>query len=237
MKLNENLLYTNQAEKDALLADKQKILDAFYINFFGFVGLVAINSNRGALKNYEQTEGKLFIKNIGDDNHDVSLSIKLASDAGFLKPQVVNRMTKLLVLIKAKTVNSKNFDPTQVLAIAQELNITTHKPSTVIYNAMSAYLEGRSDLPHLAKQLYKIGLMKEFKSISQEYFNLVRSGQYLAYFQNMPDYSFKHPMGVSPTNQAPATSTPAQVASQPQQAPSVQNTQVTQARDKNSKRT
>lgn len=66
----ENSLFTNNIEKAALIADDHKLMDAFYINFIGFIGLFSIKK-LAPLKTYEKEEGKLQVNSITDTNKDV----------------------------------------------------------------------------------------------------------------------------------------------------------------------
>jgi hypothetical protein len=106
--LNENSLYKNQAERDALLKDKTKVVEAFLFNFLGILGLIngAANSNDvKRLKNYFLNDKKLFISSIGDDNNDISLSVRLMHDAEmFQTSETVNQITRFLARLKSGKV-------------------------------------------------------------------------------------------------------------------------------------
>ncbi len=80
--LVENSMYKDAAGRAAIVANPQLCADLFAINFLGFLGLYALNDSRGYMKTYEATEKKLKIADIADDNHDVSLILKLCVEAG-----------------------------------------------------------------------------------------------------------------------------------------------------------
>lgn len=106
--LYENTLYSTQAEKDALLNDKEKVALAFTFNFFGMLGIVNAASPKqlALLKTYLKDDKKLRISSIDDTNHDISLSVKLAYEAGFFKSDtIVNEITRFLVKLKAGQVD------------------------------------------------------------------------------------------------------------------------------------
>lgn len=106
--LVENSLYTNQAEKDALLADKEKVALAFIFNFLGTIGIInAANPKQlNMLFKHLKDDKNLRISTINDTNHDISLSLKLAYEAGFFKnDQTVNEITKFLVKLKSGQVD------------------------------------------------------------------------------------------------------------------------------------
>ena len=75
--LYENSMFDTPQARAALVADGKLCTELFFINYLGFLGLYALNDSRGYMKTYEQTEKKLKISEIADDNHDASLVIKL----------------------------------------------------------------------------------------------------------------------------------------------------------------
>ena len=183
--ITENSLYTNPTERAALVKDKKRAMDALLINFFGFLGLYKLSDSRGYMKTYETTEGKLMLNNIGDNNHDVSLSIKLAHEAGVLLLPSVNVMTKLLVLIKGKQIKGKDLDEQKVRDILQTMNIGSHQPDAKILTVFNEFISGSISLALLAKDLFIISKQPNFTSISVEYRNLVAKGQYNDFFSKL----------------------------------------------------
>jgi hypothetical protein len=182
LELQENSLYTDSATKNALLADKERVMDSLMFNFFGFLGLYKLSDTRGYMKSYETTEGELTIHDIGDTNHDVSLSIKLAYDAGLLNLDAVNKMTRLLIQIKQKKLKSEDLDETSIRGLLDEIHYTTHKPSLRVFSIIQAFHNGALDLPNLAKELYQLAKLREYKSTTKEFRNLVLKGQYNSLF-------------------------------------------------------
>lgn len=106
--LLENTLYKDAAEKAALLANKDKIAEAFVYNFLGMLGLINATSStqHALLKSHFMKDKKVRIDNIDDTNHDISLVVKLAKDAGFFKNDtVVNNITRFLAKLKAGQID------------------------------------------------------------------------------------------------------------------------------------
>lgn len=106
--LQETTLYTTQAEKDAILADPTAVAEIVAFNFFGMIGLInaTTDSQRKRLTNFFKKDKKLMLHNINDDNHDISLSIKLANDAKMFKtPTDAAKITLFLVKLKAGQIN------------------------------------------------------------------------------------------------------------------------------------
>lgn len=106
--LQENALFANQAERDALVKDKSRVAAALMFNFFGMLGM--INATKPAQKrtvlSYLQKDKKLRIDTIDDTNHDISLSVKLAHEAGFfMSDNVVGEITRFLVKLKAGQID------------------------------------------------------------------------------------------------------------------------------------
>ena len=106
--LQENTLYKDAAEKAALLANKDKIAEAFVYNFLGMLGLINATSStqHALLRSHFMKDKKVRIDNIDDTNHDISLVVKLAKDAGFFKNDtVVNNITRFLAKLKAGQID------------------------------------------------------------------------------------------------------------------------------------
>lgn len=183
--LQENSLYTNQAEKDALMADKEKIMDALMLNFFGFLGLFKLSSGRAPLKKYEQTEKSLFPTKIGDDNHDTSLVIKLAADAGLIQSTAINSMTKLLSLIKMKKIKDIDLNEDMVRDILKTIHYGTHKPSMRVKLLVDKFANKEITLGQFAFEANNLGRMKEYKGLIFEFRKIIKDGQYYNIFQKM----------------------------------------------------
>ena len=121
--LQENSLYKDAAERKALVADKSKVADALLYNFFGMLGLlntVGDTKKKTRLFNYMKKDKSVRLKAIGDDNHDISLSIKLAAEAElFRNPAVIPQIT--MFLAKLKTGGITDIDNDIILGWAKSL--------------------------------------------------------------------------------------------------------------------
>lgn len=109
-KLEENSLYKTPQERQTLVADKKAVADAFVYNFLGILGLingVTRAPHMAKLQTHFKKEKQVQLKNIGDDNHDMSLAVKLAHEAGFFRNDtVVMNITKFLAKLKLGQVDS-----------------------------------------------------------------------------------------------------------------------------------
>lgn len=182
-----------------LTQDKTKLMDAFLINFFGFLSLFKLNSNQGYIKNYENTEGKLYIKNISASNHDVSHSIRLAWDARLINTNVVNEMTKLLVLIKQKKITDTTLDENLVRNLLNKIQYSSHRPSTQVYMLIQKFHQQQITLSELAQGFYNLSKKPEFEDITSEFKDIVQKGQYTSLFNTPAPKTVKSP---TPTEKA-----------------------------------
>ena len=178
MRLTENTLYADDAGKQTLAADKERLMDSLMINFFGFLGMYSIGTRGSLMKQYQSQEGKLIVANIGDANRDVSLAIKMAYDAGLIKLTVVNKMTRLLAMIKQRKLASKDIDSAQIRKFLDEIHYMVHRPSIKILTAIKAFHEEQLTIWELARDLYKISKLKEYKDISKEFRQSFLQGNY-----------------------------------------------------------
>ena len=95
------------------------------------------------LKKYEETEGKLIITNIGDKNHDVSLTIKLLHDEKLLQRSVADRMTKLLAKIKLKQIKPAELDENIVRTLLKDMQYASHRGSSQVMRIVDDFAEGK----------------------------------------------------------------------------------------------
>lgn len=181
----ENSLYKDTATRETLMTDKIKLMDSLMFNFFGVMGLFVLSDSRGALKSYETSEGALRLDDVGDANHDLSLSVKMAFDADLIPRATADKMVKLLALIKAKSVKSKNFDVEQLKTILDNIHYSTNKPSAQVYAIIKDFHDGNITLPEVSLKLYELSKKKLYKDITGEYRNLVLKGQYVPLFNKL----------------------------------------------------
>lgn len=182
MRLQENSLYTTPQEREDLLKDKKKVMDALCFSLLGFLGCFKLGYTRAYLKTYDQSEGKLQLNAIGDTNHDVSLSVKLADDAGIIPNSAAQIVTKLLYKIKTKQIKGPDLNDDQVRDLVRLLKIKSHPGDTMV-NAVVADFEGGSlNLGQLAAKLYQLSKLPKFKTVSGEFRTLVLKGQFTELF-------------------------------------------------------
>lgn len=180
--IQENSLYVDATSRAALVADPSKALDAFFLNYLGFLGLYAFSDTRGFMKTYETTEKKLMIDEIDDGNHDVSLSIKVIRDAGLIDNNKVRALTKLLFFIKTKKVRSKDLDDVKIREMMAATMLVTKTCNAQVKNIVHAFLDGKMTLKAYAMAAYDLAKKPEFRDVTLELRNLVLKGQYGDFF-------------------------------------------------------
>lgn len=201
MLILENTLYTNQQEKDNFLSQPDQVMDALIVNYFGFLGLFKLGSKRGTLKNYPNEELSVRVTSITDDNQDPSLVVKLAYEAGMLRLDVVNQMTRLLSALKqGKIQNGKDLDETKIRELASLIQINTHKPSPVILQIFKSFVSGDISLGQLSRDLYQVTKKKELKKVSKWFREKVQSGVFLPIFAKIsPSITTSQPVAATST--------------------------------------
>lgn len=216
--LYENSMFTTPAERATLVQDGKLCTELFFINYLGFLGLYALNDSRGYMKTYEQTEKRLKINEIADDNHDASLIVKLCVDAGVLPEAKTLQVTKFLALIKQRTVRSKDVDSVRVRALIEQTLLHVKPMGPLVKPVVTAFMDGTIDVKEFARQIYEASKNNAYRPYTNEFRTLVLKGQYTDYFTVMKRGGTVTP----PANQAagskpavPANVAPAPIAGQP----------------------
>lgn len=69
----ENSLFSTSTGKDEFTKNKQKIINAFYLNIGTIIGYYVIDKDKSQLNNYMLKAGSYPLRNINDDSHDFLL--------------------------------------------------------------------------------------------------------------------------------------------------------------------
>lgn len=102
----ENSLYTTPTEREELVNDKERVAKLFVTTFLGFIAMYGSGKVKTSLASYLRGEQKVTLRNIGDDNNDLSLVIKLALESGVIRIQQAREMTKLVYLLKKLSIDT-----------------------------------------------------------------------------------------------------------------------------------
>ncbi len=213
--LTENSMYGDANGRVKLIGNKELCAELFVLNFLGFVGLYALSDSRGYMKTYESTEKKLTWDDIGDENHDVSLIIKLCVEADVLDKNKIAPLTKFLFMIKSKTLKSKDIDEDKLRAIIKTLQITTKPMNAIIRGNLNDWMNGVKTIHQLSFDLYNMAKKSDWRDYTLEFRTLVVKGQYNDFFSEMSKGTW-----VKPGSTSKPTSTKAVKAATPTPAPS-----------------
>ena len=189
----ENSMFDTPAARDTLVGDGKLCTELFFINFLGFLGLYALNDSRGYMKTYGSTEKKLKINEIGDDNHDASLVIKLAVDSGVLAEAKTVQVTRLLSLIKQRTVRSKDVDSARIRLLIEHTMMHVKPMGGMVKQHVTAFMDGQIDIKEFSRQIYDVAKNNAWRPYTLELRTLILKGQYTDYFTAM-----KRGIAVSP---------------------------------------
>lgn len=158
--LHENTLY-DDTTKAAFIEDDTAIINAFAFNFLGILG--SYNAGRQVNKTpvvtginlYFKSDKQLRISTIGDDNHNISLVLKLMSDRGmFISSSKVMEMTKFLVLAKMGQVT--NVDDDIVRGWVSNIKVANiMKADPKIRSIITGFKDGKLSLIDTSKELRK----------------------------------------------------------------------------------
>lgn len=150
--LRENSFYTTQAEKSKFETNDKLVINAFMFSFVGMVGLLDGAKDNTRVKAYFRSDQKLRPTEIGDDNQDSSLIVKIMMDQGFFKKSTTpNEITRFLV--KAKGGQIDTVDPEIIRGWIRDIKDDKMKGlSSVVRREVKAFLDGGS-LATLTDQL------------------------------------------------------------------------------------
>lgn len=185
--LVENSLYKTQAEMINLLNDKEGVVNAFFINLFGTLGLLKISSKRGTMKTHLQDDGQLRLGNIADTNKDISLSVKLAVSAGILKFAVAQEITRLLFALKSKQIKGEDLADAPLRDILSKIQYKAHRPHVSLLPIIEGFADGTLNIQQVAKQMFLAvkSRKKELMPFATEFYELAK--QYSVYFPKVDD--------------------------------------------------
>lgn len=169
MNLNENSLYSGQAEKDVFLKDKESIANAFFVNTIGLIALYSIPEGAAKVRVHLKPVS-VRISNVDDASIDSLLALKLYADIGGIGQTRVDSITKLFALMKGTIV----LDEKKVIDdIFKGILINSHRPSAKVKEIFDELIEGKIKLPQYLEKIYLLAKMSPLLgSLSTEFFRL-----------------------------------------------------------------
>lgn len=169
--LLENSLYTSKSEYNEIVADEARAAKIFLVSFVGSVILFSLDSSKPILANYIRKDGPSRVNRMEDTNNDMSLAIKIASEAGVLRQTTTRELTKFLYLLKTRKIKTVDFDRLRHLIATPLLQRSLKGRYKTIFNE---YYSGKIsivqmlyDMRNLIRTDDEIGT--EFKDIFARY--------------------------------------------------------------------
>src|SRR5574343_406798 len=198
-KLNEKLLeldYNHRLVEGAkpvpnmmnTLKSQEEIMNAFLINYFGFLGLFTLRVNK-AFKEYENSEGSLdHPKQINfEENHDVSYALSKAHDYGLLDDKIAGRLLRILQSIKNKEIKSKKeMSPDAIRRLLDQIDYFDKRPSADLYDIIHRFHSGEYTLSKTTNLLYQLAKQEPYRTMTTEFRKLALTGQYSSLFKVEP---------------------------------------------------
>ena len=180
LKLNESLIDLESVDTTV------ERMDSLFLNYFGFLGLFSLRLNKAFIE-YEETEGDLWLDEINHiDNHDTSLSVKMAHDNGLLDDFIASKMLRILEDIKSKVIANKlDLQPSAIRRLLDEIDYFKHRPSPDIYNLIFKFHEGEITLKKLTAELYECAKTDLHNPYTVEFRKLAYAGQYSRLFNKV----------------------------------------------------
>jgi len=188
--ISENSFYTDALTKQDFLADHQRVIDAFYLNFFGFTALYSMSHKRKGMAAHAQHSSSTRISLIDDNAPDWLLSLKCMFDTGNIPPVIADQLSRFMFLIKSGKIVSTDIKEDGVRKWLDDIHYQIHKPSMKIYRGIEDFHAGKITLPQLGKYLFHASADPKYKLMSKDFRELCK--QYT--FESAFDTNSVHPV-------------------------------------------
>lgn len=188
--ISENSFYTDALTKQDFLADHQRVIDAFYLNFFGFTALYSMSHKRKGMSAHAQHSSSTRIALIDDNATDWLLSLKCMFDTGNIPPVIADQLSRFMFLIKSGKIVSTDIKEDGVRKWLDDIHYQIHKPSMKIYRGIEDFHAGKITLPQLGKYLFHASADPKYKPMSKDFRELCK--QYT--FESAFDTNSVHPV-------------------------------------------
>jgi hypothetical protein len=197
----ENSLYTTPQEKIDLLADDQKLADAFVFSFLGMLGVYTGATNQKSILPYFKNEKKLRPNDIGDSNNDISLIAKLLFDKKVIKTtDQMNQITKFLAKMKMGQITSIDEKYVRDWLSNMKIGFFVQNLSSEVLKIYRTYVnDPNENLERLAYRLFKI--RNKFKDHAGEFIKWGTRAQ----FRKIPELDAEYDKTNTQTAAAPIT--------------------------------
>lgn len=171
--ISENSIYADEASKKEFLADKQRVIDAFLINFLGQVGLYQ-HGKKAKLVASLKADDNVRLNAITDEHKDLAVTLKAAFQIGAVKLANGNRFTKFILELKQGKLQPEDVTDAAVRQLLKGINFKAFLPSQKMKVILNDFIEGGT-LSVAVKAIYQlVRVNKQYAPLGQEFMDLAR---------------------------------------------------------------
>ena len=171
--ISENSIYADEASKKEFLADKQRVIDAFLINFLGQVGLYQ-HGKKAKLVASLKADDNVRLNAITDEHKDLAVTLKAAFQIGAVKLANGNRFTKFILELKQGKLQPEDVTDAAVRQLLKGINFKAFLPSQKMKVILNDFVDGGT-LSAAVKAIYQlVKVNKLYAPLGQEFMELAR---------------------------------------------------------------
>lgn len=171
--ISENSIYADEASKKEFLADKQRVVDAFLINFLGQVGLYQ-HGKKAKLVTSLKADDNVRLNAITDEHKDLAVTLKAAFQIGAVKLANGNRFTKFILELKQGKLQPEDVTDAAVRQLLKGINFKAFLPSQKMKAILNDFVDGGT-LSAAVKSIYQlVKVNKQYAPLGQEFMDLAR---------------------------------------------------------------
>ena len=171
--ISENSIYADAASKKEFLADKQRVIDAFLINFLGQVGLYQ-HGKKAKLVASLKADDNVRLNAITDEHKDLAVTLKAAFQIGAIKLANGNRFTKFILELKQGKLQPEDVTDAAVRQLLKGINFKAFLPSQKMKVILNDFVDGGT-LSAAVKAIYQlVKVNKQYAPLGQEFMELAR---------------------------------------------------------------
>ena len=172
-RISENSIYTDETSKKEFLADKQRVIDAFLINFLGQVGLYQ-HGKKAKLVASLKADDNVRLNAITDEHKDLAVTLKAAFQIGAVKLANGNRFTKFILELKQGKLQPEDVTDAAVRQLLKGINFKAFLPSQKMKVILNDFVDGGT-LSAAVKAIYQlVKVNKQYAPLGQEFMELAR---------------------------------------------------------------
>ena len=171
--ISENSIYADEASKKEFLADKQRVIDAFLINFLGQIGLYQ-HGKKAKLVASLKADDNVRLNAITDEHKDLAVTLKAAFQIGAIKLANSNRFTKFILELKQGKLQPEDVTDAAVRQLLKGINFKAFLPSQKMKVILNDFVDGGT-LSAAVKSIYQlVKVNKQYTPLGQEFMDLAR---------------------------------------------------------------